>query len=390
MANRNHGQTSYRGKWILTPDFSLLADAYLVCADNKIQQVTRNRPDGKILEHDGLILPGLVNAHSHLEFSDLDRPLGDPGEPFVSWIGKVIGHRNSRNPDLVFDAIESGLNESTEAGVAAIGEISTFDWHGRVQSETAILDFREIIGFRKEQHDEISNQVHTFETTRNSQDDWQLGVSPHAPYSINRDSLEFAVNWSNRQQAPLAMHLAESTEELELLAEHRGPFFDLLIRLGLWTDANFKKGTRPLHFLRLLANAHRSLVIHGNYLDSEELNYVAANQSTLRLVYCPRTHAFFRHREYPLQDIVSLGIPLSLGTDSRASNPDLSLWNEMTFVHDVHSIPPLEILKMGTIHGAVSLGLENLLGTLEPGKRASVFLAPGMECEFVREIVGGD
>lgn len=173
------------------------------------------------------------------------------------------------------------------------------------------------------------------------------------------------------------MHLAESNDEMQLLENHQGPFRELLEQLGLWTDENFSTCSCPGDFLELLSNASRALIVHGNYLNRDDLHRIRTQSNVLKLVYCPRTHNFFGHEQYPLEWIRQLGIELALGTDSRASNPDLSIWNEMEFLLENQSeFSPLEILRLGTLNGAKALGLEDSLGTLQPGKLARLFVAP--------------
>ncbi|MEE2642281.1 MAG: amidohydrolase family protein [Planctomycetota bacterium] len=392
--------TSYRSRWIVVNPGTIVRDAYLVCHDQRIQQVTRKRPDGEIAEHEGLLVPGLVNAHTHLEFSDLQQPLGMPQQgdsgdgmvscpvDFVSWVGQVMQYRRQRPPETTFDNIRKGLEESIRGGVCAIGEISTFDWSSMIEPASRVVDFRELIGFRKEQTEQIVHLAESHLQTARPQA-VEAGLSPHAPYSLNTDALENAVRLSRQKKIPLAMHLAETQPELELLSGHRGPFFDLLNRLDLWTETNFPKQTTPLHFLRRLAEAYRAVVVHGNYLSDAELDFLAANQQRLRLVFCPRTHAYFGHENYPLESIRKKGIELALGTDSRASNPDLSIWREMEFLLNRYpQLEPAAILRMGTIHGARALGMDAELGSLEPGRRASIHFAPPPEdSELSRGII---
>lgn len=392
---------SYRGKWIFTAERNLLNDGYIVCAGNRIREIARSRPSGKVVEHDGLITPGLVNAHTHLEFSDLSEPLGEPHSDFVDWIGLVIRHRLQRDPASVLEACRAGLVESIQSGVSAIGEISTVDlpdaqWspldevsndrRDHIVPGLWLVDFREILGFRLEQVAEIDSSIDAYFNSVPSKNR-QLGLSPHAPYSVNRKSLERAVQVSRQRQVPLAMHLAETESELELLQSHQGRFFDLLNRLELWSADNFPRGTRPLDFLQTLSNASKALVIHGNYLSEPEFKFLAEHSNLLKLVFCPRTHAYFGHSTYPMELVSKYKIKLAIGTDSRASNPDLSVWRELETVH--RSFPwldPAEVLEMGTSHGAQALGLEHRLGTIEPGKQSSLFFAP-QESELAQAII---
>jgi cytosine/adenosine deaminase-related metal-dependent hydrolase len=164
------------------------------------------------------------------------------------------------------------------------------------------------------------------------------------------------------------MHVAESPDEMELLRSGSGPLVDLLQSLQAWDLRALSIPARPLDYLQVLANAPRALVIHGNYLDREEHAFLAEHGQRMSLVYCPRTHAYFGHARYPLADVLRAGVRVALGTDSRASNPDLSLFEEMRFVaRHFPEVEPAYILRMGTAAGAEALGQDDQLGCLRPG-----------------------
>ena len=199
------------------------------------------------------------------------------------------------------------------------------------------------------------------------------GLSPHAPYSVHPELLKAVVELSSRCEMPVAMHLAESPEELELLRTGAGPLRTFLEELDTFDATAIPPGTRPIDYLRLLASAHRALVVHGNYLDDEAISFLGAQAVRMSVVYCPRTHAYFAHRPYPLEKMLAAGATVALGTDGRASAPDLNLLAEMRFAALRHPRVPLaEILRMGTLYGASALGRETQLGSLEPGKRADL------------------
>src|SRR5205823_10181172 len=115
---------------------------------------------------------------------------------------------------------------------------------------------------------------------------------------------------------------------------------------------------RPLDYLQTLATAHRALVIHGNYLAADEIQLLAAHRDCMSVVYCPRTHAYFGHEHYPLSQMLAAGVRVAVGTDSRASNPDLRLLAELRYIARHHpAIPRDVILRQGTLAGAEALGI---------------------------------
>ena len=198
------------------------------------------------------------------------------------------------------------------------------------------------------------------------------GLSPHAPYSVHPRLLEQLVALAARRKAPVTTHLAETEQELQLLREGRGELVDFLTDLGAWRQGVIARSTRPLDYLRALSSLERVLVAHGNYLDDEELDFLAAHPH-MALVYCPRTHAYFGHADHPWQKLSSRGGLVAIGTDGRGSNPDLSVWNELCFLHTKFpACDPALLLRMGTLNGARALGWEARFGTLEPGKAATL------------------
>ncbi len=171
------------------------------------------------------------------------------------------------------------------------------------------------------------------------------------------------------------MHLAESREELQWLATGSGPMRDMLEKLGALHSAMFARGGQPRDYLEILASAHRCLVIHGNYLPRDDWDFVAQRAERMTVVYCPRTHHYFGHDAYPLVGMLGCGVRVVLGTDSRASNPDLNLWEELRFVARAHpQVTPAQILRMGTLDAAMALGCQDEVGSLEPGKRADLLI----------------
>jgi cytosine/adenosine deaminase-related metal-dependent hydrolase len=209
------------------------------------------------------------------------------------------------------------------------------------------------------------------------------GLSPHATYSIHPQLLRQACALSAAEQFPVAMHVAESRQELKLLANHVGPLVDLLAKLGAWIPSAIPPGARPLDFLETLQNAHRALVIHGNFLTTEEIEFIGARRDRMSVVYCPRTHAYFRRWLYPLAEMLRAGVRLAVGTDSRASNPDLSVLAELRQI--ARGLPrhdPAEILKMGTLSAAEALGIDAEYGSISVGKRAAFAVVPILERRY--------
>jgi len=325
---------------------------------------------------DVAIVPGLVNAHTHLEFSDLAAPVGRPGMPLPQWIGHVVAHRWAATTDAPA-AISQGLGESLACGTTTLGEIATGDARQIVTryngSPIASVVFRESIAPRTDRVPAAAAEAEQFLRSTQASANLQPALSPHAPYTVHPRLLEAMLDLARRHAAPLAMHLAESREELELLERGTGPFRAMLERLDAWDPADDARYPRILNYLERLATAPRALVVHGNYLRADEIDYLAERAERMSVVYCPRTHAFFGHDAYPLAAMLAAGVSMALGTDSRASNPDLSLFEEMRFVAERHAaVSPARALELGTLAGAQALGVSNQTGSLSAGKLANL------------------
>jgi cytosine/adenosine deaminase-related metal-dependent hydrolase len=182
---------------------------------------------------------------------------------------------------------------------------------------------------------------------------------------------------SARTNTPVAMHLAETREELELLRSGSGTLREFLDELGAWHPGVIPRESAPLNYLKLLAKAVRSLIIHGNYLSQDEMEFAGQRSERMSIIYCPRTHAYFDHDPYPLQKMLGCGVNVALGTDSRASNPDLNMLGEIRFAAQQHQgIAPERILRLATINAAKALGMATTRGTLTAGKHADLIVIP--------------
>ena len=364
-----------RARYLFPVESPVIADGVITIEQGRITAVGENtsgRPPKDL--GNVAILPGLVNAHTHLEFSDLAHPLGYPGMALPAWISEVIKHRRGRDEDAQ-RAIAAGLQESLSFGTTLLGEISTSPSSADppLAGLPRLIAFRELIGLSLNRVDENIELARKHIDQLSSGECLHAGLSPHAPYTVHPQLLDRVVELSRPARVPLAMHLAESPEELQLLRDGSGPLRDMLIDLNAWDPTAIPHGARPLDYLRKLAKAERALVIHGNYLDDEEIAYLADRADQMAVVYCPRTHEYFQHAPYRLTEMLQAGVTVALGTDSRASNPDLSVLAEMRAVRRLHpQVSGEDILRMGTLSGAKSLGMADHLGSLRIGKTADL------------------
>ncbi|MCA9060756.1 MAG: amidohydrolase family protein [Planctomycetaceae bacterium] len=308
-----------------------------------------------------VVVPPLVNVHTHLEFSSLPAPLG-PRESFTDWIRNVVAWRHQQTEPLQ-SALQAGLRESANAGVVAIGDIATSDavvpWEPSAELSGGpqhLIRFREVLGLGDAR---IADQLQGL--GRHLEANCAAGivpaVSPHAPYSVHPDLLNAAVGLAVSHSVPLTMHLAETPAELQLLRDGNGPFAEMLQQLGAWRGDVFTGDYNIRYCLEQLARCSRALAVHGNYFTTADLHFLAANPH-VATVYCPRTHAWFQHTPHCWKVLRKLGGRVVLGTDGRSSNPDLSIWKELQLVaRQAPELPADQLIPMVTTDAADALGL---------------------------------
>lgn len=316
------------------------------------------------------LVPGLVNAHTHLDLSGA-HGLIPPTDPhhFTDWLRGVIAYRRTRTPDQTQADIRAGLAECLRFGTTLIGDIAAdgASWDALAAAEVRSVVFHEVIGLTPAGVERWKGAVawardRTLQFT-------QAGYSPHAPYSVNAAVLMRSVECAR----PVAVHLAESPAEVELLGARTGPFVEFLQQLGIWDRAVLAESLAwVVRWTGHAGTPHPVLLVHCNYLPPD-----APLRPHQTVCYCPRTHAAFGHAPHPFRAFRAGGVRVCLGTDGLASNPDLDILAEARFVRERHpDFPGADLLRTITLSGAEALGWADECGSLEPGKSADAVAVP--------------
>lgn len=320
---------------------------------------------------DMAILPGLVNAHTHLDLSGLRGRVPFTGD-FIAWLRAVIDHRRQRSAVQVEEDVRAGLAESISRGVTLLADIAAggHTWPLVSRAPLRAVVFHELLGLSAVRAGQSWAGALAWLRDHPATDTCRPGLSPHAPYSVRSSLFRAAVALAAERGLPLTIHLAETREELQLLESRAGPFVPFLEALGVWDAEGLVRD--PEEVVRPTAAAPHALFAHGNYLDVS-----LPLPPTATVVYCPRTHAYFRHPPHAFRALLAGGVRVALGTDSLASNPDLDVLAEARFLHrQSPDVPGALLLHLVTLAGAEALGLGDSAGSLTPGKSADLVAVP--------------
>lgn len=370
MSSRSSEPRTYTARWVFPAASPPLPNGSVTVRGEKIEAVEprgARTPDEDF--GNAAIIPGLVNAHTHLDLAGA-RGLIPPTDPdhFTDWLRGVIAYRRTRTPEQVQADIRAGLAECLRSGTTLLGDIAAegTSWEAVCDAKLRAMVFKEFIGLTADRAREGWFELLRWEKAHPPTLSTHPAVSPHAPYSVRADFFRsFAWNgWT------MAIHLAETPGELQLIREKTGPFEVFLKDLGIWEPGWIVPSVEWL--LWRTRRAPCVLFAHCNYLDANA--EIWPNQS---VVYCPRTHAAFRHPPHPFREFLRRGVRICLGTDSLASNPDLDILAEARFVHAKYpDFPGDVLLRMVTLSGAEALGWADEAGSLEPGKSADFVVVP--------------
>jgi aminodeoxyfutalosine deaminase len=392
----------YHASWILPIVEPPIRDGWLAVDRGRVVALgsagRRVLADGarEIDLGDVAILPGLVNAHTHLELSYL-RDEVPPASEFVTWARGVMAARRQR-PDPrapeILDAVDRALVEAVGFGTAIVGDISNtlVTFEPLTRSPLAGVVFYELIRFNTSDPaglvEQASREIDALVPT----DRVRASLAAHAPYSVAPLVLRAMRRELDRRPfAPCSVHLSESVEEIEFIRTGRGPWRRLLEELGSWDPAWRPPGGSPVQFLDESGFLDaRVLAVHGVQMTTSDLDRLVARGSTL--VTCPRSNGHTGAGAPPIEDFYNYGVNVAVGTDSLASAPDLNVFAELATLRALApTVSPGALLDSATRQGACALGFEADYGTIEPGKSARLLAItiPARTDDVEEYLVGG-
>ena len=378
---------AYKAAWVLPIDQPPIRDGIVEVENGIIRSAVApsalRSASAETLRRDRLvrdlgnvaILPGLINAHTHLELSWL-RDRVPPANSFIDWITGLFAHR--RGPDHpmtpeMIAPIRDAIREMRDSGTVAVGDISNSLAAVEPMQQAGLkgVVFHELLGFNE--RDGALVEATRAKRQAASRHGIRISLAPHAPYSTSVELFKAIRQAVSASDCPItSVHLGESVEEVELLEKGTGSWRKMLELIGAWRDDWEIPACGPVQFLeRHGVIDARTLVVHGVQFDDTALQRLKALKATV--VTCPRSNRWVGVGYPPIERFYQSGVAVAVGTDSLASVEDLNLFSELkTMRYLAASVPARKLLESATLVGATALGLDRELGSITPGKQAQL------------------
>jgi len=372
----------YHARWVLPITQPPIENGTVVTHDGVITYVgpRAGAPQGEDYDlGEAILLPGLVNTHTHLELTAMRGFLENC--QFAEWIDKLRQSRNDvLDGEMLLDSARYGIVEGLEAGITTFAAPSFSGVVMQAMLELGVrgIMYQEVFGPDPSQADismrELEERVEKLQLAQTQL--VSLGVSPHAPYTVSDPLYKAAAQFAHARRLPLAMHIAESEPEQQIVVSGTGDFADRWRRRGIPVA---KRARSPVALLEELGALERgALLIHCVRVDDADIEIMARRRCAV--AHCPASNAKFGHGIAPLLPLIAAGIRVGMGSDSVASNNRMDILDEARLAVLIHRAATRKhdafgahhALELATIGGARALGMESRVGSLEVGKDADL------------------
>ena len=370
--------TTYRSDWLLPIADAPLRDGWVSVDSNRITGLGHGAGPGAINLGRAVVLPALVNVHTHLELSYLHGRV-PPDTQFTQWARTLMALRR-QYPDPsapeILSAARRAVAAAREAGTGLIGDVSNTLVTVPLLREAGMPGqvFHELLGFNVTDPVERVHAATTAHHAVGADDrDVRVSLAAHAPYSVSPALFQAIRVAIDSKPAPItSVHLGESADEVEFLKTGGGSFRTLLEELGVWAPDWEPPGGSPVAYLSDVGFLDRCvLVVHGVQFDGDDLSRLASLGATI--ASCPRSNLHVGAGSPPLEAFYAMDVNVAFGTDSLASVTDLNLFTELKEARRIAPrVPARRLLESATVLGARALGFGDSFGSIEVGKRASL------------------
>jgi cytosine/adenosine deaminase-related metal-dependent hydrolase len=373
-----------RAHTVVTMDGPPIENGAVVVSGNRIVDVgkldeVKTRHSGEVIDlGEQALMPGLINAHCHLDYTRLRGKI-PLQKSFADWIRVINAEKATLSAKDYIASINDGFAEAKRFGTTTIANLTAFpELIPQIQPPIRTCWFPELIDIRTPEcaNEHVDAAIESLARARSPGAPW--GLAPHALFTASKDLFRRCGEIAQREHILLTTHLAESREEMEMFRDGSGPLYEFIESIG--RPMNDCLNETPLElFVGVLGDRAlpRWIVAHLNELTESDFDLLERSNSKFHVVHCPRSHNYFGHSLFAFDRLRSLGFNISLGTDSLASNESLSLFDEMrAFQKKFPTVKPEEILRMVTVNPARAMRQENALGRIWSGFEADLVAVP--------------
>lgn len=387
-----------RARTVVTMDQPPIDNGAVAIVDDRIADVgkfdeIKASNAGEVIDlGEQALLPGLINAHCHLDYTCLRGKI-PPQKSFPDWIRAINAEKAKLStPDYVA-SINEGFAEAKRFGTTTIANLTAFpELIRQIDAPIRTWWFAELIDVRAPERANklFDGAVESLKSAEN----W--GLAPHALFTASEDLYHRCEQIARHDNILLTTHLAESRGEMEMFRYASGPLYNFMKNIGRAIEdcghdtpcAHFLRARDSSNPLRSARNDTSWLIAHLNELTDSDFRLLERSEIHFHVVHCPRSHAYFSHSRFQFERLRTLGLNICLGTDSLASNDTLSLFDEMrVFQKEFPGMSSQQILKMVTTKPARALRQENVLGRISPGACADIVAVPSAGNDALAEII---
>ncbi|MBL4652169.1 MAG: amidohydrolase family protein [Flavobacteriales bacterium] len=322
-----------------------------------------------IEKHEGIICPGFVNTHCHLELSHMKGVVTED-KGLVEFIKELMSQRESE-PDFVQQCIANAETEMIANGIVAVGDISNGSdtFAQKAKGNLYYHTFIELYGFMGEQADESFEKGLAL-SLKLKEKSLKFSLVPHSPYSASRPLWEKIVEWNADNNGIISFHNQETEDENRLFLEGKGSLIGLMQWFGLDTSFWKPTGKTSLNSIKdTLPKGVKTLLVHNTMTTAEELLSLNLKLSSLYWCLCPNANWYIERKLPDINIFLETDSKITLGTDSFSSNWGLSILSEMQRIKEYYpKVSTEKLLQWGTLNGAELLGIESKFGSIEKGK----------------------
>lgn len=329
--------------------------------------------DAMVSNYEGVIVPGFVNAHCHLELSHMKGIIPE-GQGLVSFIQHVMAERTA-SEEVIEEAMIQADKRMQENGIVAVGDHANSAVSRAVKAASPIYyhTFVEAIGFDPHQaEDRLEAALSVVEEFG----DLRASITPHAPYSVSRKLMRLIRTQLKETSNPMSMHCQESKEEDLFFRARTGDFVSFYEQLGV-DISFFKKQARSsiLTVGNALPLDRPVLFVHNTFMNRKDVAFIDRIGMQVYWCLCPKANRYIEGTISPIKHLNLYGKPIVMGTDSLASNDDLCMLSEMKAYHQFDPTATLEeMVEWATRNGANALNIGGRYGTIEAGKKPGLNL----------------